>query len=148
MIRKVVRDDEKHFIEVYRLAYRGLEDYAYTSRRDIKWYFRWLLKRDPDGFYTYVVDVPIGFVACDCNWFGFEGEIAEIHEIFVHPKWQGRGIGKALMNVALRYAVERGMDKVELWVGVGNYRAIRFYKGFGFEERGTFGRWLRMVKSL
>jgi len=144
-----VRGDERHFVNVYMLAYEGLGEYAYTSRRDVKWYFRWLLRRDPEGFYTFVIDLPVGFVACDCNWSSmFEGEVAEIHEIVVHPRWQGKGIGTALMNVALSYATERGKKIVELWVGIGNCRAIRFYKRFGFEERDMFGRWLRMVKYL
>ncbi len=150
MIRRVTKDDEKHFVEVYVEAYRGLEEYAYTSKKDVKWYFRWLLKRDPNGFFTYVADNPVGFIACDCNWFSvFEGEeVAEIHEIFVHPKWQGKGIGTALMERALNYARERNRDVVELWVGVGNLRAIEFYKRFGFEERGVVGRWLRMTLKL
>ncbi len=150
MIRRVTEEDERHFVEVYALAYRGLEEYAYTSKRDIRWYFRWLLRRDPNGFFTYVEVRPIGFVACDCNWHSvFEkGEVAEIHEIFVHPEWRGKGIGSALMKRALEYAVERGRRVAELWVGVGNLKAIRFYKKFGFEEREVVGRWLRMVKDL
>ncbi len=150
MIRRVTKDDEKHFIEVYIEAYKGLEEYAYTSKRDVKWYFRWLLKRDPNGFFTYVINEPIGFIACDCNWFSvFEGDdVAEIHEIFVHPEWQKKGIGTALMKKALDYAKERNRDVVELWVGVGNLKAIKFYKRFGFEEMGVVGRWLRMTLKL
>jgi len=150
VIRRVTKDDEKHFIEVYTSAYRGLEEYAYTGRRDVKWYFRWLLKRDPNGFYTYVVEKPVGFIACDCNWFSvFEGnDVAEIHEIVVHPNWQGRGIGTALMKKALDYARSRGKKIVELWVGVRNERAIRFYKNLGFREMGVVGRWLRMALDL
>ncbi|ADB58108.1 GNAT family N-acetyltransferase [Archaeoglobus profundus] len=150
MIRKVTKEDEKHFVEVYTLAYKGLEEYAYTSKRDVKLYFRWLLKRDPEGFFTYVAGKPVGFIACDCNWFSvFEGEeVAEIHEIVVHPEWQGKGIGTSLMKKALDYAKERGRKVVELWVGVKNLKAIRFYKKFGFKERGVFGRWLRMTLNL
>lgn len=150
VIRKVTKEDEKAFIDVYMSAYRGLEEYAYTSKKDVKWYFRWLLKRDEEGFFTYIAEKPVGFIACDCNWFSvFEGdEVAEIHEIVVHPEWQGKGIGTALMQKALNYARERGKKVVELWVGVGNSKAIRFYKKFGFEERGVVGRWLRMTLNL
>jgi len=150
MIKRVTKNYEKYFVEVYIQAYKGLEEYAYTNRRDVKWYFRWLLRRDQNGFFTYILDIPVGFIACDCNWFSvFENdEVAEIHEIVVHPNWQGRGIGKALMKMALEYARERDKSTVELWVGVSNHRAINFYRKFGFDLRGIFGRWLRMTLKL
>ncbi len=149
-IRNATWSDEKYFIKVYKEAYKGLEEYAYTSRRDVKWYFRWLMKRDPQGFYTYIVEEPVGFIACDCNWFSvFEGEeVAEIHEIVVHPDWQNKGIGTALMNKALEYAKTRKRRIAELWVGLKNTRAINFYKKFNFREVGVVGRWIRMVKHL
>ena len=149
-IRNVREDDRDSFVEIYKEAYRGLEEYAYTRTKDIKWYFRWLMNRDRDGFFVAEIEgVPVGFVACDSNWFSFfeNEEVGEIHEIFVHPRWQGKGIGSALLLRALRYAKERGRRKVGLWVGIGNRRARRFYERFGFEERGVWGRWVRMVKS-
>ncbi len=150
-IRNVTNDDLDDFVEIYRLAYRGLEEYAYTKTRDIKSYFRWLMNRDRDGFFVAEVDDrPVGFVACDANWFSFfedEG-VGEIHEIFVRPDWQGRGIGSALLLKALDYARERGRRIAGLWVGVGNVRARRFYEKFGFEERGRWGKWIRMVKRI
>ncbi len=150
-IRNVTLDDMDDFVEVYRLAYRGLEEYAYTKTRDIRSYFRWLMNRDEKGFFVAEVDgKPVGFVACDANWVSFfeNEEVGEIHEIFVHPNWQGRGIGSTLLLRALDYARERGRRIAGLWVGVGNLKARRFYEKFGFEERGCWGKWLRMVKRL
>ncbi len=150
-IRNVTNEDLRPFVDIYRLAYRGLEEYAYTSTRDIKQYFRWLINRDRDGFFVAEVDgKPVGFVACDANWVSFyENEkMGEIHEIFVHPDWQGKGIGSALLSKALDYAKGRGRRMAGLWVGVGNVRARKFYERFGFKEAGIWGRWLRMVREL
>ncbi len=150
-IRNVTNDDLRSFVDIYRLAYRGLEEYAYTSTKDIKHYFRWLINRDRDGFFVAEVDgKPVGFVACDANWVSFyeNEEMGEIHEIFVHPEWQGRGIGSALLSKALDYAKRRGRRMAGLWVGVGNVRAKKFYEKFGFKEAGIWGRWLRMVREL
>ncbi len=150
-IRNVTNDDLKSFVDIYRLAYRGLEEYAYTSTRDIKHYFRWLMNRDRDGFFVAEIDgKPVGFVACDTNWVSFyeNEEMGEIHEIFVHPEWQGKGIGSALLSKALDYAKRRGRRMAGLWVGVGNVRAKKFYERFGFKEAGIWGRWLRMVREL
>ena len=150
-IRNVTNRDLDAFVRIYKDAYRGLEEYAYTRTKDIRWYFRWLMNRDCDGFFVAEVDgKPVGFVACDTNWLSFfeNEEVGEIHEIFVHPNWQGKGIGTALLLKALKYAKERGRKVAALWVGIGNIKARKFYEKFGFQERGTWGRWLRMVKKL
>ncbi len=150
-IRNVTSDDLNAFVEIYKQAYKGLEEYAYTKTKDIKYYFRWLMNRDRDGFFVAEVgDKPVGFVACDANWISFfeNEEVGEIHEIFVHPKWQGRGIGSELLLKALDYAKERGRKIAELWVGIGNVKAKRFYEKFGFRESGSWGRWLRMIKEI
>ncbi len=151
IIRRVKREDMNSFIEVYQKAYRGLEEYAYTRRRDIKDYFRWLYARDKEGFMVAEVDgKAVGFVACDTNWISFFDmcRVGEIHEIFVLPEYRNRGIGSSLMIKAMIYIKSRGLKKAGLWVGVTNYNAIKFYRRFGFREVGVWGRWIRMVKDL
>jgi ribosomal protein S18 acetylase RimI-like enzyme len=149
-IRNAVRDDQKHFVEIYSKAYKGLEQYAYTTNREIKSYFRWLMGRDPNGVFVAEVDKPVGFIACDANWYSsFENKvIGEIHEIFVHPEWQKRGIGEALVFRGLEYLKSKGRDTIGLWVGATNYKAKKFYEKFGFRESGSWGRWIRMILKL
>jgi len=125
--------------------------YAYTRIRDIKRYFKWLLSRDPDGFFVAEIDgTVVGFVASDANWFSFAEfkKIGEIHEIFVHPKWRRKGIGSTLLLKAMNYIKSRGRDKVELWVGNNNLGAIKFYKKFGFKEEENLGKWIRMGRKI
>ncbi len=151
MIRKVGREDLQHFVDVYIQAYRGLEEYAYTRRRDVKDYFRWLMNRDSEGFMVAEIEGrPVGFVACDANWISiFERrKVGEIHELFVLPEYRGRGIGSKLLAAAMDYARSRGRDLAELWVGRTNYRARRFYEKRGFVEKGEWGRWIRMVREI
>ncbi len=151
IIRCVRKDDIDRFIEVYRKAYRGLEEYAYTRRKDIRNYFRWLYSRDSEGFMAAEVgDVIVGFVACDTNWVSAfdEKDVGEIHELFVLPEYRGRGYGSRLLLKAMDYAKERGKDYVELWVGRTNYNARRFYQKFGFRESGSWGKWVRMVREI
>jgi len=47
------------------------------------------------------------------------------------------------MRAVLAHA-ESEVDQVELYVAVGNDRASRFYKGFGFEPYGVMRRSLRV----
>jgi putative acetyltransferase len=51
----------------------------------------------------------------------------EVGAIFVYPEWQGKGIGRALMDMA------RGIHgTLELEVFKENLKAQRFYERYGF----------------
>jgi len=149
-VRNVKPEDVNVFIRLYATSYRGLEKYAYTNKRDIRRYFYWLLSRDPEGFFIVELNEPVGFIACDTNWFSrFEGEVlGEIHELFVHPKYRGRGIGRTLVNKAVEYAKSRGRRIAGLWVGVKNFHARKFYRKMGFVETISTGIWIRMIKKI
>jgi ribosomal protein S18 acetylase RimI-like enzyme len=149
-VRRVRPDDIESFVNLYILAYQGLEEYAYTKRKDIRDYFKWLLKRDPDGFLMIELDEPVAFIACDTNWFScFEGKtVGEIHELFVKPSHRRRGLGKMLVEKAIDYARERERKIMGLWVGVRNFSAKEFYAKLGFIETISLGKWTRMIKNL
>lgn len=149
-IRKVSPEDKESFVEVYMRAYQSLSDYKYTSRSEVKNYFKWLYKRDKEGFFVAEKEgQPVGFIAVDGNWIDQEGEkVLEIHELFVLPEERRKGVGSMLLKKILEYGKEKGLKRVELWVGKTNHQAICFYKKFGFKEIGTWGKWLRMIKSL
>lgn len=149
-IRRARPGDIGAFTRLYALSYAGLEEYAYTRVGDIRDYFRWLLKRDPEGFLVAELDEPLAFVACDTNWFShFEGEVlGEIHELFVHPSYRCMGIGSALLEKVVEYARAKGRRTMGLWVGVKNLLAKRFYIRRGFIETITLGKWTRMIKRI
>ena len=54
---------------------------------------------------------------------------AEIHGLYLHPKAQGQGIGRRLINVAKDHR-----DHLGLWSFAANARATRFYRQAGFLE--------------
>ncbi len=149
-IRKVNPQDIEKFTEAYIKAYETFNDYKYRTRKEVKNYFKWLYKRDKDGFWVAEEkETFAGCVAGDAYWVNPEGEkVLEIHEIFVIPEFRGRGIGTMLLEKILSYGIEQGKKLAELWVGKTNYSAIKFYKKFGFKEAGVWGKWLRMLKSL
>jgi len=159
--RKANIDDCENFVRCYLNAYRGLEFYAYSTKRDVRGYFKWLMKRDEKGFFSADILVKtqsfdwelirgVGFIACDSNWYSkYENNyVCEIHEIFVNREWRGLGIGTLLMREAINYAKQKSRDKLELWVGERNYEAISFYRKFGFLEKEKNGCWIRMVKYI
>jgi ribosomal protein S18 acetylase RimI-like enzyme len=58
----------------------------------------------------------------------------EIARIYAEKEMIGKGIGKALMEKSI--AIARELKKQLIWLGVWekNFRAIEFYKGWGFKK--------------
>src|SRR5436190_11806391 len=57
--------------------------------------------------------------------------------IMVHDQFQGRGIGRELMDMLLHMADNfLGLARVELEVYPDNLRAIKLYESCGFEQEG------------
>ena len=150
IIRNVSRDDMDSFVEIYTQAYEGFEEYAYTSRKEIRNYFKWLYGRDSDGFFVAETDEPVGFSACDTNWISpFERNmVAELHELFVRVEYRGKGVASELLVRSEKYGREKGRKIMGLWVGIRNLPAKRFYLKHGFNETGRLGKWIRMAKEL
>lgn len=72
---------------------------------------------------------PAGFAAC----YPLDG-FFYLHEISVAREYQGRGIGRRLMQVIEDYALDRGFP----YIGLITFRDIRwngpFYKSLGYKE--------------
>jgi GNAT superfamily N-acetyltransferase len=54
-----------------------------------------------------------------------------LEDLFVRPELRGRGIGKLLLQMLARIAVDRGCGRFEWWVLDWNEPAIRFYESLG-----------------
>ncbi|PVA08943.1 GNAT family N-acetyltransferase [Pelagivirga sediminicola] len=56
---------------------------------------------------------------------------ALVHALYVHPRAQGRGMGRALLEEA-----KRAQPRLELFVAEANEAARSFYAAHGFAEAG------------
>jgi diamine N-acetyltransferase len=61
----------------------------------------------------------------------------EIERIYLKKEYQGKGLGRMLLNKGLELAETVGKDFVWLGVWEKNTGAIAFYKKMGFTESGT-----------
>jgi putative acetyltransferase len=60
----------------------------------------------------------------------------------VHDKWQGQGVGTALMEAAIELADKwLNLIRLELTVYTDNEPAIKLYQKFGFKIEGTLERY-------
>lgn len=70
--------------------------------------------------------------------------VAMVWGMYVRDSFRGSGLAAAIFRAVIERA-EREVDQVELYVAVGNDRASRFYRGFGFERYGVMRRSLRVA---
>lgn len=75
----------------------------------------------------------LGFILCST----LAGMKATIEEFAVDPDRQREGIGKALLDHALRALRQQGFTAAEL-IAHRRAPAFRFYRGYGFRESGSF----------
>jgi ribosomal protein S18 acetylase RimI-like enzyme len=71
-----------------------------------------------------------------------------IGNVAVHPDWQGRGIGRSLMETALEEIGSQGALWAGLEVQVDNPLARQLYEDLGFEEVGRILHMLRPAGPL
>ncbi|MBI1767246.1 MAG: GNAT family N-acetyltransferase [Bacteroidetes bacterium] len=66
----------------------------------------------------------------------------------VHPDYQARGIGRALIKTLLNWAKENGrIEKVFLNVFATNTNAIELYKNLGFVEEGKHVKAIKQISG-
>jgi putative acetyltransferase len=66
---------------------------------------------------------------------GHDGRRGYLHHLAVRPEWRHRGIGSALVALALKGLREEGIDKCHLFVKTDNQAAKSFWKNVGWKER-------------
>ncbi|NLX85246.1 MAG: GNAT family N-acetyltransferase [Synergistaceae bacterium] len=63
-------------------------------------------------------------------------------EIMLETKWQGQGLGKALLIAALELAdKELMLERVEVEIALDNLNALKLFKSMGFKVEGTAKDW-------
>lgn len=82
-----------------------------------------------------------GSIAIDAGRVREEG--ARLRWFIVHPRHQGRGIGRRLLQEALSHCRENGVDRVFLWTFRGLDAARHLYESAGFRmaEENTVCQW-------
>ncbi|WP_096200245.1 GNAT family N-acetyltransferase [Bacillus sp. FJAT-45350] len=91
-------------------------------------------------FFVYVNNEIAGYIKLNINDAQSEemGEEAlEIERVYIKSRHQKHGLGKYLLNVAIKIAMKRNKKKIWLGVWEKNENAIAFYKKMGFAQTGA-----------
>ena len=134
-IRPATKDDVGAILNFIRAlaAYEREPDAVQATEEDLLRhgfgeapYYSCLLAEDegvPAGFALYFFDYS--------TWLGKPGLYLE--DIFVHPEFRGKGIGKALLQRLAAVALEKGCARMKWEVLDWNSPAIDFYQAMGAE---------------
>lgn len=124
-------------VETWRAAYAGVVPDHYLIGMSVEGQsFQWkkLLRRPAERHLTLVAEVPgVGIVG-----FGSAGQArsrpppatGEIYTLYVATDWQGRGIGRALLQALLGRLARQGHAAAYLWVLAANPSRF-FYERVG-----------------
>ena len=90
--------------------------------------------------FCYVAEVSgisVGFMSCSLDLVLSEiGEVLIIDELVVDEKSHGTGVGRALIDCALRFAKSRGCYLVQATTNFRNKGTHQFYEKVGFNKNG------------
>lgn len=139
--------DEQSWLELNNAAFKGHPEQSNWSLRDlsIRSQESWF---DPRGFLIAEIE---GVMAGFC-WTKIHGghshrhsagedehdhdPIGEIYIMGVNPKFQGKGIGRAVTIAGLKHLRYEGIFSAMLYVDADNQSAIKLYRSLGFTEWG------------
>jgi GNAT superfamily N-acetyltransferase len=118
--------------ELSRMLYAGVgADWYWTDRLGWTWqrWLQWLDRPELETWVAYLRGTPAGFFELED-----QGDAVEIASFGLLPAFIGRGIGKRLLDFAIRRAWE--LEPRRVWVhtcSLDGPNALRTYQGRGLE---------------
>lgn len=137
IIRQLTEADYQDYT---RLESRLSEETIYHKNEPVRAHANSLSKlRDPSRSIILVAEQDnqlIGRISLWCDAGLFARYTARL-EIGVREAFQGQGVGKALIQMAIEWAVEHKIKRLELTVAEKNRKALWLFGRTGFTVEGT-----------
>ncbi|MFT5885900.1 MAG: L-amino acid N-acyltransferase YncA [Arcticibacterium sp.] len=155
IIREVASKDLSAISDIWN-HYILNTSYNYDSEvKNENFFINWKEVQAKLGYPIYVLEVEgkvIGYATFgqfrSRNGYRFSLE----HGVYLAPKVQGNGYGKALMQTLIKRAKRDGYHSMTAGIDTTNQGSINFHLKFGFKEVGRFpeigfknGEWLECV---
>lgn len=142
-IRKFKESDRPAIKEITAICFEGVSvDHAIEQRYGLVDGMDWRSRKvrhidddisaDADGIFVAEADGQvIGYITARVD---AETKIAGIPNLGVRPEYRGRGLGRTLIETAIRYAEESGMHYIRIETLAHNAVGQHLYPSCGFEE--------------
>ncbi len=76
---------------------------------------------------------------------GYDGHRGWVNYLAVHPAYQRRGCGQALMRSIEQALYERGCPKINLQIRTSNTAALSFYRAVGYAQDEVVSMGRRLI---
>lgn len=132
-INKCTLDHAKEYGKIYAKAFSAEPWNDYWKDEDAEIHVRELLEIKQSYGLEYVVDNKIvGFILGTSMLFNY-GRIFEINDLAIDTEFQGKGIGKKLLEECLKEIKKMGMAGVHL-ITASEGNLTSFYEKYGFSK--------------
>ncbi len=101
----------------------------------------WLEKNDPQIFLAMEKSKIAGMLSCFLQ--SEKNKTGYINLVNVHPDFQGKGVGKALLRACLEEVFKSGLNRIDLHTWTANRKALPLYNKMGFIQKpgeGAFSK--------
>ena len=124
-------------------------EYRFATEEDLQQIFEieqsvmpcpWSMKSFQEAFssdYSFILVAVDDYRICGFSVLYITAPEAELPDIVVAKEYQGKGVGKGLLQRTIDEASSKGVESIFLEVRVSNAPARGLYNSFGFEEIGT-----------
>jgi len=140
---KLIRPKPQHVPELARICFEAFKEFhdRHAFPRDIpnlelatRIIGLFVARKDFYGVAAEVGDRLVG-----SNFLSCTDPVGGIGPVTVDPAFDGRGVGRALMNDVLAYAKRNGMEQVRLLQDSFNAKSFSLYASLGFDVRTPVG---------
>lgn len=103
-----------------------------------------LLDKITEAVVIYIDGAPVGGGAIR----RYDENTTELKRVFVHPEYQGNGLGTRLVHELLAWAKKLGFQSIVLETGPLLAESVAVYRKCGFEVIPNYGPYTEMPESL
>lgn len=138
-IRDAVEADLPVIVEIYNAAIPGRMATADLEPISVESRIQWYQEHQPQTRPVWVVELDNQIV----GWISFQAfhsraayqRTAEL-SIYIHPNYQGQGIGKKLLAEAIHHSPNLGIKALVALIFAHNQPSLNLFQCFGFQQWG------------